>query len=301
MNHNAEPEFSIVDLVDESHEEGAKIEVVNSALPVQYYKLETHPFLDNVNPDFFFRTEAHEEAYLKMKQCIEDHISIGLTTAISGTGKTLLTQILLNELQEQPERYLPVVALVYPSISPTALLKDIARELKLEGMPKRGRVDDLVSAIQEEIMRQHERGVKIVLIIDEVHFLKAEALHTLRTLSNIETPTRKLITILLFGEETFLNRMALPGYRALFSRMFVRTHLRPLHEKETEQYIKFRLLMAGAQSDLFDTDALDAAHNVTNGIPREINRLCHNALVLAAQAGQRYVTAQCILRAARGR
>ena len=287
-NPEAEVDFSVVDLVDNPAGEMDAMNV-DSSLPVKFFGLESHPFLDNVNPEFFFRTEAHEDAYMKMKYCIEHHIAIGLTTAISGTGKTLLTQILLNELDESKCK--PVVVMVYPSMSSTALLKEIMRELELdEDMPARPRIDQMVSAIQDEIMRLHEEGIKLVIIIDEVHFLKAPALHMLRTLSNIETPGRKLITILLFGEETFLKRMGQPGYRALFSRMFVRKHLRPLYEEEVEQYMKFRMLMSGGSADIFEPETFAYIFERTNGIPREINRLCHVAITLAAKYKQRTVT-----------
>ena len=69
-----------------------------SARPLKQFKLTSHPFADSVNPQYFFRTEAHEEAFIEMKRCIEDNAALGLTTAVSGTGKTLLTQVLLQEL-----------------------------------------------------------------------------------------------------------------------------------------------------------------------------------------------------------
>ena len=59
----------------------------------------------------------------------------------------------------------------------------------------------------QHIIKQYLRGIRLVLIIDEVHFLKSDALHILRTLSNIEVPEHKLITVLLFGERSFLKKM----------------------------------------------------------------------------------------------
>lgn len=277
-------DFNIIDMVDDPDASLPEPETApDSSLPVKFYKLEANPFLDNVNPEYFYRTDAHVETFLKMQQCVENDVAIGLTTAISGTGKTLLTQLLLNDLQSKPEKYRPVITLVYPSMSPTALLREIATELDIQDLPKNPRVDWLVAAIQEEIMRLSETGIKPVIIIDEVHFLRAQALHIVRTLSNIETSRRKLVTILLFGEETFLDRMNHPGYRSLFSRMFTRCSLRPLRDEETRQYVKFRLLVSGARPNLFDDTAFELIHEHSGGIPREINRLCHNALQAGAE------------------
>lgn len=253
-----------------------------STAPLEHFHLRSHPFSDNVNPEFFFRTEAHEEAFLRMKQCIDEDVALGLTTSISGTGKTMLTQILLQELD--PRRYKPILVLVYPGMSRTALLNEIINELQIDlAAGVRPSIYTMIAAIQQEIIRLHRRGIKLVVIIDEVHFLRPDSLHILRTLSNIEVPERKLVTLLLFGEESFLHRMENPTYRSLFSRIFERVVLRPLNRNEVEQYVKFRCLMVGGGPGLFSSETFDRIYELTNGIPREINRICHGAMARAAR------------------
>ncbi len=253
-----------------------------STLPLEHFHLRSHPFADNVNPEFFFRTEAHEEAFLRMKQCIDDDVALGLTTSISGTGKTMLTQILLQELD--PRRYKPILVLVYPGMSRTALLNEVINELQIElPITRRPSIYVMIAAIQQEIIRLNRRGIKLVIIIDEVHFLRPDSLHILRTLSNIEVPERKLVTLLLFGEESFLQRMENPAYRSLFSRIFERVALRPLNKNEVEQYVKFRCLMVGGGPSLFASETFERIYQLTGGIPREINRICHSAMSRAAR------------------
>lgn len=286
-------EANVIELVDNVEPTRSKIDLpVESAIPVKFFRLRMDPFLDNVNPEFFFRTNAHEEAYIKMKRCITDNISLGVTTAISGTGKTLLTQILMSDLD--PAKYRPIVTLVYPSMSRTALLREIVSEIFGESPPERATIHSLVSRIHQEIMRLHEEGIKLVIIIDEVHFLNANSLHILRTLSNIEIAQKKLVTILLFGEEIFLKKIHLPSYKSLFSRMFMRARLRPLTKDEVEQYIKFRCLMAGGKPNIFGSDTIPLIYDYTGGIPREINRVCHNALLLAARNHSHIVNARMV-------
>jgi len=277
-------ELDMIELVDQpkSRETSPSLHSDDTD-PTICFGLQENPFLDSVNPDYFFRTEAHEEACLQMKKCIEDHISMGLVTARSGTGKTLLTQILLQELDQN--RYRPALVLAYPRISRSALLRELANELEIEGLPARASLHKLMTAVQQRIYELHEENKKPVFMIDEVHFLGGDTLHLLRTLSNIETARRKLVTILLFGEETFLRKLDEPRYRAILSRTFIRSHLRPLTPGEVEQYIKFRCLMAGGGNNLFGKDTFERIREVTEGVPREINRLCHNALERAASRG----------------
>lgn len=282
-------EMDLGEIVDQTHGDGNREQVPEpSADPVKCFGLRSHPFSDNVNPEYFFRTEAHEEAFIAMKQCIEDHVSIGLTTAISGTGKTLLTQVLIQELD--PRLYHTVLILAYPGMTRSALLQEVAAEFKIEDLPARPTTHALIAAIQGYIIKLYLKGLRLVLIIDEVHFLNADSLHIMRTLSNIEVPDQKLVTVLLFGEQCFLEKMKHPTYQSIFSRMFARTEIRPLRRSEIAQYVKFRLLMAGGAPMLFSDESFDPLLEYSRGIPREINRVCHNALALAAKLGQRNVT-----------
>lgn len=258
--------------------------------PVKFFRFLCNPFSDSVNPKFFFRTEAHEDAYVKMKRCIEDDISIGLTTAGAGTGKTLLTQILLGELE--PGRYKAILALAYPRMSRTALLKEIINELGVEDVPKRSSIHTYLKIIQDKIIELYKIHKKIVIIIDEVHFLHADSLHIVRTLSNMEIPEKKLITILLFGEDSFLRRMNNPTYKSIFSRMFIRARLRALHPDEVEQYIKFRCLTAGGHGDMFTSDSYPVIYEYSEGVPRDVNRICYNIIALAAQQRLKTISAQ---------
>src|SRR5438874_12823701 len=121
--------FNIVDLVDDSSGANAEFEG-QSTLAVKHFRFRENPFVDSVNPQFFFRTEAHEDAYIKMKKCIEEHVAVGLTTAMSGTGKTLLTQILLNELE--PARFEPILVLAYPGMTRAGLLREVAAEVGID-------------------------------------------------------------------------------------------------------------------------------------------------------------------------
>jgi type II secretory pathway predicted ATPase ExeA len=240
-----------------------------------------------VNPKFFYRTESHEEAFIKMRQCVDEDIALGMTAAASGTGKTLLTQILLSDLD--PEHHQPVVVLVYPQMSRTALLLEIAGELELE-VPRRARVQTLVSLIHRHIIGLYRRGIRPVMFIDEAHFLSGDSLHLLRTLSNIEVPERKLVTILLFAEEAFLDKLEQPRFRALFSRVFVRADLQPLSVHEVEQYVKFRCLVAGGSGAIFERATFPLIHELSRGIPREVNRVCHEAMTRAMARRRESIT-----------
>ncbi|MGB9691317.1 MAG: ExeA family protein [Candidatus Sumerlaeaceae bacterium] len=284
--------YNIVDLVDHGASSGAVQFEERTAYVLRHFHFHEHPFGDNVNPKFFFRTEAHEDAYIKMKRCIEDHVAVGLTTALSGTGKTLLTQILISELN--PAQYETILVLAYPGMTRSGLLREVATELGLEALPARAPFHQLMSAVQERIMALYAAGKQLVITVDECHFLGLDALQVIRTLSNMEVPERKLVTLLLFGEEFFQQKLARPEFASIANRMFIRARLRPLTAEETEQYVKFRCLVSGGRPAVFASDVYPLLHELSAGIPRDINRLCHTALFEAARRGKAVVDRQLL-------
>lgn len=289
--------YNIVDLVDHDASRGAVQFEERTAYVLRHFRFQEHPFGDNVNPKFFFRTEAHEDAYIKMKRCIEEHVALGLTTALSGTGKTLLTQILISELD--PGRYETILVLAYPGMTRTGLLREVAVELGADSLPARAPFHQLMSTVQERIMALYADGKQLVIVVDECHFLGLDALQVIRTLSNIEVPERKLVTLLLFGEEFFVQKLARPEYASIANRMFIRARLRPLTAEETEQYVKFRCLVSGGRPTVFAPDAYSLLHELSAGIPRDINRLCHTALFEAARRGKSVVDRQLLAETSR--
>ncbi|OGV44846.1 MAG: hypothetical protein A2X46_17105 [Lentisphaerae bacterium GWF2_57_35] len=248
---------------------------------LSYFRLETNPFADSVNPAFFFKTEIHDQAYIRMMLAIEHDISLALLTGLSGTGKTLVSQMLLKELD--PSHYQTILVLVSPNMSKTALIKEILSELNLPVSPSSTLLSaqDLLKQLQDHIVKLCDLRRKLVIIVDECHFLSAESLHMVRTISNIEMAERKLSTCLLLGEQRFLKRLEHPSYQSLRSRMYLRSELLPLKKEDCEQYIKFRLLVSGREAVLFNGKAVEAIHQASGGICRQINKLCMLALLEA--------------------
>lgn len=258
-----------------------------------FYGLYQNPFSDAVNPEFFYKTVAHDEALIRMKIAVRNDISLGLVTGTSGTGKTLISQMLLREVSGQ--HFQPVVVLVSPGMSKTALLREILTELGLDAPGGSfARAQELLHILHQRIMELYECGRKLVLLIDECHFLSADTLHLLRTLSNIEVPEHKLATCLLFAEERFLRRLAHPSYESLRNRIYMHSQLEPLNDYDTEQYLNFRLMKAGRIDPLFDKSAAAAIHQLSGGTCRRINKIALLSLIEGTMTRSATITADLV-------
>lgn len=249
---------------------------------IRFYGLRENPFADAVHPDYFFRTQGHAIAFRSMMLAADFQTSLGLVTGESGTGKTLVSQLLLQYFDEV--RYCPALILVTPGLSKTGLLREILSELNLALPVGVSRVQDLVKLLSNHIIELHGQGRHLVILVDECHLLSADCLHVIRTLSNIETPRQKLVTCLLFGEARFIQRLQHPSFDALRNRIYLRCNLEALTPAEVAQYVQFRLMTAGRLQDLFTPGALALIGEHSKGVCRNVNKLAMLTLLEGADA-----------------
>ena len=264
---------------------------------IRHYGLRENPFADSVHPAFFFRTEAHAEAFRDMMLAVEFQAALGMVTGPSGTGKTLLTQLLLTHFDEPKHR--AILVLVTPGLSKTGLLREILSELNLALPVGNARVQDLVKALGNHIIELHQQGRRLVIIIDECHLLSADCLHIIRTISNIEIPQQKLVTCLLFGETRLDARLTHSSYDSLRNRIYLRSQLRALTVDEATQYLKYRLMTAGRLTDLFTESGFQALHEHSRGICRSLNKLAMLTLIESADRQVASIDGPLVTRAAR--
>lgn len=255
--------------------------VLEQAGYLAFYGFNEPPFADALQPRFYFQTDGHEEALSRVREAVRHGMSLALVTGPCGSGKSLVSQLLLRDLDGA--RTQAVLVLAAPGMSRVALLKAILSEL---GQAPRGGMavaHDLVQRVHERILDMHREGRRLIVLVDECHFLPADSLHLIRTLTNLETEEQKLVTIVLFGESGFVRRLRHPSYASLLSRIVLHAELRPMDAAATEQYVKFRVMMAGRMDELFSSDAFAPLYEETGGIARRVNACCTRALLAGAR------------------
>ncbi|MGC3992331.1 MAG: AAA family ATPase [Chthoniobacteraceae bacterium] len=209
---------------------GGSSPVASSVVPfvpegnfLQLYGLRENPFADSVHPAFFFRTESHASAFCSMMLAADFNTSLGLLTGPSGTGKTLVSQMLLQHFDDK--KYQAILVLVTPGMSKTGLLREILAELELALPIGNTRVQDLMKLLSNHVIDLHREGRRLVIVIDECHLLSSDCLHVVRTISNIEIPEQKLTTCLMIGEARLAQRLDHSSYESLRNRIYFRDQL----------------------------------------------------------------------------
>ena len=107
----------------------------------------------------------------------------------------------------------------------------------------------------------------MALVVDEAQTLSPELLEEIRLLANIETPSAKLLPLILAGQPELSQRLNEPRLRQLKQRIALRCELKPFELKETAIYIASRIRTAGGEaSRLFTREAVTMIHESAKGI-----------------------------------
>jgi len=242
---------------------------------LEHYGLIRAPFEMTPDPAFLYLGEAHQEGLATLVYAVRARKGFVMLTGEVGTGKTTLLHALLSQLD-------PMTASAFlfnPRLEPLDFFRVLFDEYGIE-KECRTKADYLI-ALNEFLIDRLRRDLPTLLIVDEAQNLSPELLEEIRLLSNLETPTAKLIHILLVGQPELEDLLARHELRQLRQRIVLRFRLRPFDAHETAGYIEERLRLAGyTGKGLFRRSALRRIHEVSGGIPRLINIVCDGALLL---------------------
>jgi general secretion pathway protein A len=145
-----------------------------------------------------------------------------------------------------------------------------------------GNLTRMQSRRQDVLIEQARLGERVVVVMDEAQNLDHAVLELIRMLSNFETPQQKLLQIILAGQLYLAEKIASPGLEQLRQRISIFAHLKPFSREETQLYIDHRLRVAGytLKTPLFTRDVVTLIADSSGGVPRTINNLCFNALLM---------------------
>lgn len=264
---------------------------------LEHYGLNEPPYSITPDPRFVFLSERHRDALAHLLYGVGQGGSGGFVqlTGEVGTGKTTLCRLLLEQLPENTR----VALVLNPRLSPVELLETIGEELRLDLTGKRGSLKALVDTLNHFLLDAYAQGLRVVLIIDEAQNLSFEALEQVRLLTNLETPTQKLLQIILLGQPELRDMLGREDLRQLAQRITARYHLTPLSPGETEDYLRHRFAAAGGQRFPFTKLAIRRIHHHAAGVPRLINIIAERALLAGYAHELGKISEQWIDRAAK--
>jgi general secretion pathway protein A len=250
----------------------------------QFYNLKEKPFEITPDPRFLYLSESHREGLAHLIYAVNERKGFTVITGEVGTGKTVLIQTLLSKLNGKTR----TAYLFNPKLGPTDFLNYICEDLGLKGLRKyKGQHLNILHSF---LLNCYSMNENVILIIDEAQNLDPQLLEEVRLLTNLETPKSKLLQVILIGQPELDEILSRTECRQLKQRVSLRFHVRSLSKEETGEYIQHRLKKAGGvDTDLFAPKALDRIYKYSKGIPRLINIVCDNALLIGYAIDQKII------------
>ncbi|MCC6633134.1 MAG: AAA family ATPase [Gammaproteobacteria bacterium] len=262
---------------------------------LSFYGLAEKPFSITPDPRYLFLGGRHAEALAHLVYGISEAGGFIQLTGEVGTGKTTIIRSLLAKQPDNAE----IALILNPRMNAPEFMLTLCEELGIL-LPDDavGSVKELVDILNRYLLKSHAQGKRVVLIVDEAQNLAPEVLEQVRLLTNLETETQKLLQIILIGQPELRDMLARNDLRQLAQRITGRYHLDPLSREESSAYVKHRLRIAGATTEIFTGGALTEMYRVSGGVPRLLNVIGDRALLGGYSEDRHIITASVVRKAA---
>ena len=244
---------------------------------LSFYGLREQPFGVTPDPRFLHLSPAHKEALAALHYGIQAGLGFLALIAPPGTGKTTLLLHLLQKFRTSAR----VAFLFQTQCTSREFMRLLVTEIGCESAE--GDFAVLHEQFNQVLLQEARVGRPVLLIIDEAQNLRSSVLETVRLLSDFETPTKKLLQIVLAGQPQLAEKLASPSLSQLRQRISLLSSLEPLPVAEVKRYVEHRLHVAGHRCEsLFTPQALVSIADMSGGVPRIINSYCFTALALGS-------------------
>ena len=245
-----------------------------------YCGLREKPFENTPDPRFIYYSQRHEEALSRMLYVIRERKGAGILTGEYGSGKTLLSRVLLEELSSEQYHSALIFNPMLPSME---LVKEIIYQLGGDTSSLLSKTD-LLHYLNDILYKNRDDDKNTVIVVDEAQAISEESgFEELRLLLNFQLNDNFLLTLILLGQPELKEKIKnLPQLR---QRLAVRYHLKALSPEETKEYIQHRLKVAGSKERVFLDNAFSEIYRFSGGIPRKINNICDMALLIGDGEG----------------
>lgn len=254
----------------------------------EFYGMNEKPFSKTPDPRYLFLSQGHREALARLQYAVEER-ELALLTGHIGCGKTTISRALMDAVGSDG----CFCFIVNPRLTAVEFLRTVARSLGI-AEPAAAK-DELLRQLTEAVYRLEGEKRCPVIIIDEAQLIPdQEVFDEIRLLTNFQLDDRNLMSVILMGQPELRQILAEPSHEALRQRIAMHYHLEPLTLEETMEYMDFRVEVAGGPPGLFSPDAIRRIFELSGGVPRKINILATNALLVGFGKDSAWIDASLV-------
>jgi type II secretory pathway predicted ATPase ExeA len=249
----------------------------------RHFGLDGPPFRFTPSPTLYLGP-AHRECLAALEWALlHDQCGFMVLLGETGTGKTTL----LNSVLARSLPNLKLACVPNPRLSFVEIMRVVLPQLGV-AIKECGKLD-LIQALERAVANR-PLGSRTAIIIDEAQNLSDDTLEDLRLLSNSCGGQDRELQFVLMGHPELLDRLSGRHLRQIRERISTKVTLPALSANESIAYVNYRMKAQNGSVRIFEADAIKYLIEASAGVPRRLNVLCHNALLLAYSKNQGTVT-----------
>jgi general secretion pathway protein A len=252
----------------------------------EFFGFSETPFEPTPNPKFLYLSRSHREALASMTHAVKNRKGFISVTGDVGTGKTMLIHAFLTRLDERVR----TVHIFHTTLTFNELLKTILSELHVANIKED--TTDLLSQLAQYVRQLNSKDEMLAIIIDEAQDLPPIVMKDLQMIAPLGSKGMKIVFV---GQPGFEDKLKAEDLGPLKQSIETRRQIRGFSEEESAKYIDHRLKLAGRSSlEIFSPEALSLICSYSRGIPRVINILCDNALLMGFRSSTKKIEVDMI-------
>ena len=254
-----------------------------------FFGLKSDPFASDVATKDLLRLPG----MLGVKERVDYVIGLGGVLVITGeigAGKS-------TSLRWSLSHYHPSDVCIINVVANSGSIVEILRlicwglDLDVSTLSKSRLIADVKTAVRDIATSKKQ---KVSLVIDEANLLRVDVFAELHTILNFDHDSKSLLSLILCGQATLLDRLSYRTAAPLASRVIAKAHLETLSAPQMEDYIAHHLKISGGKKTLFEAQAITAIHQGSGGILRRANALGRGGLLAACREEKDSVSAEHI-------
>jgi type II secretory pathway predicted ATPase ExeA len=256
---------------------------------LKHFDLKKSPFQLTPDTEFLYLSLAHARVKAHMSYTVWKWDGFAVVTGKTGSGKTTLVRQLLARV----DKSVSVMLIRQTQLNEIEFLRFLLANFGIDAF--NAEKAELIAQLNSYLIQEKSRGRRVLLVIDEAQHLSPRILEELRLLSDIRVKGEQALNLILVGHTSLLKTLRLPALEQLSQRVRLWFDLKGLSQKETKEYIQYRLAVAGSRLEgVFTDTSVALIHRFSDGIPRMINIICEAAMVAAYVDHEKHVTAKNI-------
>ena len=235
---------------------------------LERFGLKEDPFKLSADPRYLYLGPEHLAVYRQAQGVITRRRGLALITGEMGMGKSSLARRLYDVYASDEESM--VICYIHTAAFKSAM--DAARQISMPlKVPLQRSFQRQMEELERRMVMAYTSHQNVVILLDDAQRMESEALEVIHRLYNFDYDA-KVVQILAFGQSEMNSLFETD--ESVNARVFVRLVLPPLTLASALQMVIFRLRVAGRNEPLINDDAFELLYETSQGVPREIIRLC---------------------------